>query len=176
VVVRHDRVVANKRTFPATKKVRGGVVLVGRGAGAGQLARLRVGQKVTTDVALSQDVAMAVTGNMFILRDGVRISKDDRDLHPRTAIGIDRDTGQLLLVVMDGRSDISRGATMLELARLFERLGAEDALNLDGGGSSIMLVRQTDGSLAVTNTPSDGTPRPVANGLEVTFDAPPPAG
>jgi hypothetical protein len=176
VVVRHDRVVSNKRKLPATKKVRGGVVLVGRGAGAGQLARLRSGQKITADVTLSQDVAMAVTGNMFILRDGVRISKDDRDLHPRTAIGIDHDTRQLLLVVMDGRSEISRGATMLEMAKLFERLGAEDALNLDGGGSSIMLVRQVDGSLAVTNTPSDGRPRPVANGLEITYDAAPPAG
>jgi hypothetical protein len=176
VVVRHDRVVSTKRTFPAAKKVRGGVVLVGRGAGAGQLARLRVGQKITTGVALSQDVAMALTGNMFILRDGVRISKDDRDLHPRTAVGIDRDTGQLMLVVMDGRSEISRGATMLEMAKLFERLGAEDALNLDGGGSSIMLVRQVDGSLAVANTPSDGAPRAVANGLELTYDAPPPAG
>ncbi|HCB03768.1 MAG TPA: phosphodiester glycosidase family protein [Nocardioides sp.] len=172
VVVRHERVVATKEKFPDTKKVRGGVVLVGRGAGADRLARLRVGQKVTTDVTLSQDVAMAITGNMFILRDGVRISKDDRDLHPRTAIGIDRDTGQLLLVVMDGRSEISRGATMLEMAKLFERLGAEDALNLDGGGSSIMLLRQADGSLAVANTPSDGQPRPVANGLEITYQAP----
>jgi len=173
VVVRHDRVVSNKARFPATKKVRGGVVLVGRGDGAGQLARLRTGQKVTTAATLSQDAAVAVTGNTFILRDGVRISKDDRDLHPRTAIGIDHDTGQLLLVVMDGRSEISRGATMLEMAKLYERLGAEDALNLDGGGSSIMLVRQADGSLAVVNTPSDGRPRPVANGLQLTYAGPP---
>ena len=61
--------------------------------------------------------------------------------------------------------------TMKELAKLFERLGAEDALNLDGGGSSIMVGRQVDGSLAVLNSPSDGHPRPVANGLEVTYDA-----
>ena len=60
---------------------------------------------------------------------------------------------------------------MKELAKLFQRLGAEDALNLDGGGSSIMLARQLDGSLAVLNSPSDGHPRPVANGLEVTYDA-----
>jgi exopolysaccharide biosynthesis protein len=60
---------------------------------------------------------------------------------------------------------------MKELAKLFQRLGAEDALNLDGGGSSIMLGRQVDGSLAVLNSPSDGHPRPVANGLEITYDA-----
>jgi len=62
--------------------------------------------------------------------------------------------------------------TMKELAKLFQRLGAEDALNLDGGGSSIMLARQADGSLAVLNSPSDGHPRAVANGLEVTYDPP----
>ena len=176
VVVRNDRVVSNKKRFPATKRVRG-LILVGRGAGAGQLARLRAGQKITTELSLSQDAAMAVTGNTFILRDGVKISRDDRDLHPRTAIGIDRDTGQLLLIVMDGRQALSRGATMAEMAALYQRLGAEDALNLDGGGSSIMLVRQVDGSLAIANSPSDGHPRPVANGLEVTYDDPlPPAG
>jgi hypothetical protein len=168
VVVRHGRVVSNRSRFPSRLRVRD-QVLVGRGAGAGQLARLRAGQRITADVTLSEDVAMAVTGNMFVLRDGVRVAKDDVDLHPRTAIGIDRDTGQLLLLVLDGRQEISRGSTMKELAKLFQRLGAEDALNLDGGGSSILVARQADGSLAVLNSPSDGHPRPVANGLEVTY-------
>jgi hypothetical protein len=172
VVVQRGRVVSNKKQFPRRLGVRE-LVLVGRGRGAGELARLRAGQRITANVSLSQDVAMAVTGNTFILRDGVRFSRDDVDLHPRTAIGIDRDTGQLLLLVVDGRQQVSRGSTMKELAKLFQRLGAEDALNLDGGGSSIMLLRQVDGSLAVANSPSDGHPRPVANGLEVTYVAPP---
>jgi hypothetical protein len=175
VVVRHGRVVSNRSRFPASLRVRD-LVLVGRGAGAGQLARLRAGQRLTADVSLSEDVAMAVTGNMFVLRDGKRMAKDDVDLHPRTAIGIDHDTGQLLLLVVDGRQSFSRGLTMKELAKLFQRLGAEDALNLDGGGSSIMVARQADGSLAVLNSPSDGHPRPVSNGLEVTCDTVPPAG
>jgi hypothetical protein len=172
VIVRNGRVVSNRSRFPGSVHVRD-LVLVGRGAGAGRLARLRPGQRLTAAVSLSEDVAMAVTGNTFILRDGVRVSTDDVDLHPRTAIGIDRDTGQLLLLVVDGRQAVSRGATMKELATLFQRLGAEDALNLDGGGSSIMVGRQVDGSLAVLNSPSDGHPRPVANGLEVTYDAVP---
>ena len=174
VVVRHGRVVSNRPRFPRSLRVRD-LVLVGRGTGAGQLARLRPGQRITADVSLSQDVAMALTGSAFLVRDGVRVAKDDVDLHPRTAIGIDRDTGQLLLLVMDGRQDLSRGSTMKELAKLFQRLGVEDALNLDGGGSSVMLARQVDGSLAVLNSPSDGHPRPVANGLEVTYDAAPAA-
>ncbi len=168
VVVRRGRVVSNRSRFPGTLRVTD-LVLVGRGAGAGRLARLRAGQRVTADLSLSEDVAMALTGDTFILKDGVRMSKDDVELHPRTAIGIDHDTGQLLLVVMDGRSESSSGMTMKEMAKLFERLGAEDALNLDGGGSSIMVARQVDGSLAVLNSPSDGHPRPVANGLEVTY-------
>ena len=172
VVVRGGHVVANRTHFPFELTVRD-LVLVGRGDGAAELARLRVGQRLSAKVSLSEDVAMAVTGNMFILRDGTRVAKDDIDLHPRTAIGIDHDTGQLLLLVVDGRQAISRGLTMKELAKLFQRLGAEDALNLDGGGSSIMVARQGDGSLAVLNSPSDGHPRPVANGLEVTYDAPP---
>ncbi len=172
VVVRHGRVVSNRSRFPASLRVTD-LVLVGRGAGAGRLAGLRAGQRLRAEVSLSEDAAVAITGSTFILRDGVRVSRDDVDLHPRTAIGIDRDTGQLLLLVVDGRQAISRGSTMKELARLFQRLGAEDALNLDGGGSSIMVGRQLDGSLAVLSSPSDGHPRPVANGLEVTYDAVP---
>jgi hypothetical protein len=172
VIVRGGHVVANRTRFPFELTVRD-LVLVGRGAGAARLAGLRVGQRLSAKVSLSEDVAMALTGNTFILRDGVRVARDDVDTHPRTAIGIDRDTGQLLLVVFDGRQPFSRGMTMKELAKFFQRLGAEDALNLDGGGSSIMLGRQGDGSLAVLNSPSDGHPRPVANGLEVTYDAPP---
>lgn len=171
VVVHNGRVASNKRKFPRTLGVRE-LVLVGRGRGAGELARLRAGQRITVNLKLSEDVAMAVTGNTFVLRDGVRISRDDVDLHPRTAIGLDRDTGQLLLLVLDGRQQLSRGSTMKELAKLFQQLGAEDALNLDGGGSSIMVLRQADGSLVVASSPSDGHPRPVANGLEVTYAAP----
>jgi Phosphodiester glycosidase len=168
VVVRNGRVTSNRSRFPRSLAVRD-LVLVGRGAGAAQLARIRPGQRLTADVSLSTEVAMAVTGNTFILRDGARVSKDDVDLHPRTAVGIDRDTGQVLLLVVDGRQELSRGLTMKELAKLFQRLGAEDALNLDGGGSSIMVARQADGSLGVLNSPSDGHPRPVANGLEITY-------
>jgi phosphodiester glycosidase len=173
VVVRNGRVVSNRTRFPTSMRVRD-KVLVGRDAGAGRLAPLRVGQRVTADVTLSQDAAMAITGSLFLVRDGARVATDDVDLHPRTAIGIDRDTGQLMLLVVDGRQELSRGATMKELAALFQRLGAEDALNLDGGGSSILVARQPDGSLGVLNSPSDGHPRPVANGLQVTYDAVPP--
>ncbi|MFM7322082.1 MAG: phosphodiester glycosidase family protein [Armatimonadota bacterium] len=84
---------------------------------------------------------------------------------PRTAAGIAKD-GTILLVVVDGRMpSVSRGATLAELADLLIALGADEAINLDGGGSSTMVV---DG--VVVNAPSDGTERPVADALLVFGD------
>ena len=81
--------------------------------------------------------------------------------HPRTAVGVDQDSGMLWLVVVDGRSAESVGMSLPELTSLFHALGVEDAVNLDGGGSSTMWVRGR-----VVNQPSDPTgERPVANGL-----------
>lgn len=83
--------------------------------------------------------------------------------HPRTIIGIDR-TGEIWLVTVDGRDPrISLGMTFAELQRLAERLRLSDALNLDGGGSTTMVVRG-----AVVNHPSDPTgPRKVSDALLV---------
>ncbi|HET9997629.1 MAG TPA: phosphodiester glycosidase family protein, partial [Nocardioides sp.] len=63
----------------------------------------------------------------------------------------------------------SRGLTMVELANLMTTLGAEDALNLDGGGSSTLVARDLNGVVGVRNSPSDGFERHVANGLAVTY-------
>ena len=87
---------------------------------------------------LRRDPEVAISGNKVLLLGGVRRVVDDLEMHPRTAIGIDKDTGQVLMLVVDGRQEFSRGYTMVELANLMTALGAEDALNLDGGGSSTM--------------------------------------
>lgn len=72
--------------------------------------------------------------------------------HPRTAVGITR-RGKVVLVVVDGRRRRwSRGMTLVQLARQMRRLGAAWAVNLDGGGSSTMVVRGR-----VVNRPSDRT-------------------
>ncbi|GHE79743.1 lipoprotein [Amycolatopsis deserti] len=71
---------------------------------------------------------------------------------PRTMAGIDA-RGRLLLVTVDGRQPgVSEGLTLVEGARLMRALGAVEAMNLDGGGSSAMVV-----SGAVVNKPSDAT-------------------
>lgn len=61
------------------------------------------------------------------------------DTHPRTAAGVTAD-GELLLLLVDGRQPLSRGVTLEELAALMVDIGAEKALNLDGGGSSSLVV------------------------------------
>jgi len=70
--------------------------------------------------------------------------------HPRTAIGI-TDDNRLIAVVVDGRNSESSGMTINELTILMKALGCVDAMNLDGGGSSTMWVRNR----GVVNHPSD---------------------
>jgi exopolysaccharide biosynthesis protein len=70
--------------------------------------------------------------------------------NPRTAIGVRAD-GTVLLVVVDGhRHNASVGVTIDELRQLMASLGAVDAVNLDGGGSSAMVLRER-----LVNRPSD---------------------
>jgi hypothetical protein len=168
VVIRKNVVVSNERTLSAGEKIRG-TVLVGRGAGAHALGVLKPGDRarITWQVRHRPDVA--ISGNKVLLLRGVRRVVDDRELHPRTAIGIDHESGRVLMLVVDGRQSFSRGYTMVELANLMQSLGADDALNLDGGGSSTLLSYGPDGVVGVRNSPSDGFERRVANGLEITY-------
>lgn len=79
--------------------------------------------------------------------------------HPRSALGL---RGQLVyLLVVDGRSPRSRGATLVELATMLRALGARDAINLDGGGSSTLVLAGE-----VMNRPSDnGVERKIPNAI-----------
>lgn len=87
--------------------------------------------------------------------------------HPRTAAGVTTDGRTLIIVVIDGRQPgHSIGVTLPELAGIMLGLGAADALNLDGGGSSTFYYHRPDGTL-LTNQASGGTWRPVGNHLGV---------
>lgn len=86
---------------------------------------------------------------------------------PRTAVGIKAD-GTVFFVVVDGRNILEQipGVTLPELALIMEHFGAEDAFNLDGGGSSTMALKDiTTGDYNILNTPSDGRLRSVSNGV-----------
>lgn len=166
VVLENDRVVANTTDLDSGNDITG-TVLIGRGPGADQLSHLRVGATATVDWSLAKDPAFAISGESFLLRRGrVKVS-DDRFLHPRTAVGIDRDRNRILLLAVDGRQPHSRGLTMVETARMMKRLGAEAALNLDGGGSTTLVARNRKGVVKVLNRPSDGSQRSIPDGIAV---------
>ena len=91
-------------------------------------------------------------------------------VNPRTAAGTDQEGRTLWLVVVDGRQkDVSEGITLVELACLFQSLGAWDALNLDGGGSTTFVLENADHTYSILNTPvgrgKPNTLRQVANNL-----------
>ncbi|MFP3947662.1 MAG: phosphodiester glycosidase family protein [Longimicrobiales bacterium] len=84
--------------------------------------------------------------------------------HPRTAVGFARNPARLWIVVVEGRlGPRSAGMTLAELTELLAAVGAERALNLDGGGSSVMVL----GVRPVSRPSEDGEERAVANALVV---------
>lgn len=77
------------------------------------------------------------------------------DKHPRTAMGYTAD-GQLIILVIEGRNPQAAGASLIQTAKILKDLGCVEALNLDGGGSSCMLVNGIE-----TIRPSDKVQRAV---------------
>lgn len=116
--------------------------------------------------------ATIIGGWPRILRDGENIaarapaeegtiSRNAEVRHPRTAVGFSRDSSVVWLVTVDGRQAASAGMTLVELADLMKELGAWNALNFDGGGSTTMVIRDR-----LVNVPSDRTgEREVGNAL-----------
>lgn len=87
--------------------------------------------------------------------------------HPRTAAGVSEDGRTLMLVAIDGRRpEWSVGVTLPELAEILIGMGAHDALNLDGGGSTSFVYIDEQGE-RLFNRPSDGRMRAVANHIGV---------
>jgi hypothetical protein len=115
----------------------------------------------------------AISGETLLLMGGQLIPDlNDTVTQPRSAVGYSKNGRYLYLVVVDGRQPLySQGMTLKELARLMQSLGADYAMNLDGGGSSTMVVENPNGQPRVLNSPIDnyipGRERPVANHLGV---------
>lgn len=86
----------------------------------------------------------------------------DSSLHPRSMLGFDDGGKWLLLAVVDGRRrGHSIGMSLAEQSKLMLEKGCTQAINLDGGGSSIMLIRDKSGKLITVNRPSGNTHRPI---------------
>ncbi len=173
-----DGVVASVSTDPAsvagpTAIGEGEGVLVGRAAGADLLAGLTVGEPVSVEVSVDADVDLAVGGSERLVRDGVPAETGAVDAS-RTAVGISQDGTRLWVVSIEGRQADAKGMTITDLGQFMLDLGAYNAVNLDGGGSSALLAREPGETEAqLVNRPSDGTERVVANSLAFFSSAPP---
>lgn len=149
------------------------IVLSASGTAAGDLladvslgAEIGISQSVDTKETPAfdwSDVYASIGGGRVLVRGGVAVDNSEDKVyasrHPRTAVAYnDR---YLFFVVCDGRSAASLGMSSRELSEfLVGTLGSTDALMLDGGGSSTMVVNGV-----VVNVPSDGRERNVGNGL-----------
>ena len=114
----------------------------------------------------------AVGGSNIVLQDGfashISVGTEWGDTrHPRSAVGYKPD-GSIVLMVVDGRQpEVSNGASLADVAYIMASLGCTNALNLDGGGSSTFVLKDSNGTFNVENSPSDGGLRKVADGLMV---------
>ncbi|MFF9089680.1 phosphodiester glycosidase family protein [Streptomyces sp. NPDC014991] len=148
-------------------------VLVGREEGAGQLRALSVGDPVEVThslVAASSGVPYTfAVGGFPVLRGGAPLSGlDDVTSAVRTVVGYKGGGQQLLLLALDGSAEYRSGLTVAEEADTMRSLGASDAFNLDGGGSTELVTRAAGaGAVSVRNHPSGGAERPVPNGIGV---------
>ncbi|HEX3815309.1 MAG TPA: phosphodiester glycosidase family protein [Mycobacteriales bacterium] len=172
VVVRHGIVVSVASAPGAGAIAAGTVVLDGRDAGADALRRLHVGEPALVSYRLDRSTRIPfrfAVGGFPILRDGAPLPDLDNTVSaPRTAAGVSADGRRFFLVTLDGRAELSGGLTVQELALQLHSMGAAFGVNLDGGGSSTIVTRMPgQTSVTVDNNPSDGSERPVANGIGV---------
>jgi exopolysaccharide biosynthesis protein len=116
------------------------------------------------------DAWEVVAGNTMLVENGLPVPHKSRTRHPRTVVGLSANRSRLVIMVVDGRRPgISAGMSYSELAAEMIRLGCRQAINLDGGGSSVMAVRDaTTGTFRILNHPSDGHERAVASALGIS--------
>ncbi|MCR6720712.1 MAG: phosphodiester glycosidase family protein [Chitinophagaceae bacterium] len=121
---------------------------------AGKPKRWRMQTAVAGGPVLVQDGRVAVYNNEELKFAGKAI--DDR--HPRTAVGYTGDGHVIFLVVEGRRTGLAAGATLTQLAQMLVELGCVEALNLDGGGSSSLLV---NGRETIKPSDKEGKQRPI---------------
>ena len=183
-------------SIDAGKRVRGKVIEVRKGAydneipagcavlvvpdafdGKAAFAGLEKGDRVYIEIEVDRkfrDAVSAIGGGSVILEDGeIAAGIADEDLetkrHPRTALGV-TEAGEIMLFAADGRqTDLATGLTMTELASAMRDLGCTDAINLDGGGSTVM-VRFDGEDGEIVNSPSEKPERRVPNALAAYED------
>lgn len=175
MVVEDSVVMDIRESMPPVEIPENGYVIIARGEKA---EFIKNNFEIESEISLSvstnpnwENIEMAVTGSAILVKDGKIPSPFSFDIggrHPRTMVGSSMDGKELLLVTVDGRQQSSLGMTQTEAANLMLQLGAYNALNLDGGGSTTMAARKpATENIEIINSPSDGSPRRVANAIGI---------
>jgi exopolysaccharide biosynthesis protein len=129
--------------------------------------------KVTIEMVATPtpDELEVISGNTLLVKDGVDVAPPAKTRNPRTVVGLDATGTKLILLLVDGRKPgVAAGMSYDEEAQEMLQLGCKQALNLDGGGSSVMAIRAADGKMKMLNQPTDGRERAVANVLGISVE------
>ena len=142
------------------------------------LDNFNVGDEVKLNMGTTpnlENIKFAIGGGSIILKNGVPTNSNIniKGDQPRTGLGISKDGKELIIATIDGRNTSYKGVSQEIFAVILRDLGAYNAINLDGGGSTTMAVKPVDEQVAkVVNRPSDGGQRRVVNGVGVFSNAP----
>ncbi|WP_432407071.1 phosphodiester glycosidase family protein [Wukongibacter sp. M2B1] len=180
VVVINDQVKEIRDNLEATMIPEDGYIIAAAGTTKELLLNnFSVNDRVLVEVSSApnfKELALAMGGGAQILKDGFipqEFSLNISGSHPRTAIGISEDKKEVIMVTIDGRNASYPGVTQTELAEILVELGAYNGINLDGGGSTEMIVKSSgERNLDIANHPSGGYERRIMNALAVLNNGP----
>lgn len=150
--------------------------LVSKDSGLPALLFLEDGRaRIAIKPELKPEIREAVSGFQVILSEGQTVATDLK-LHPRTGAGVSADGKTLWLLVVDGRqAGSSEGCTTVEMAGWLRAMGAQSAINLDGGGTTTMVMAGADGKPVILNRPVHagipGMERPAGSHLGIKAPA-----
>lgn len=118
------------------------------------------------------NIQLALSGFAFVLRDGEVLKGKNQGLAPRTGYGISEDKNFLYIIVVDGRQPgFSMGTSTEELGHWLKYLGASDGINMDGGGSSTLVIaRKKRSKGTMVNHQPGGGERKVATVLAIGYE------
>lgn len=161
----------------------GYVISIAGATAAAKFSHIQPGQEIkltiNVDDKWKNSEFMIASGPMLVKDGKVDMTISETSYRatqraPRTAVAMDKTGSKVFFVTVDGRqSGYSVGMTLKEFAQYLVSIGADRAINLDGGGSTTMVARQRGEVYpTVMNSPSDGGERAVSTILQVVSTAP----
>jgi exopolysaccharide biosynthesis protein len=180
VVVVDNTVSEVRKNQPSTIIPDNGYIIASSNAATMELMvnSLKEGHPVSLNIELDfnpEDVDWSFGALNYLVKDGEEnvISSQVLGVNPRTAIGFNKDGTEIIMVTIDGRHRDYVGAKQTELAQIMIDLGAYNAVNMDGGGSTTMGIDfLKNANVTVVNIPSDGRERRIASGVGVFNNSP----